>query len=279
MRIRATVAAVTGALALSAFAVPAAQAAEDPGVAALAKVPSAALGPADEQIGNTKITSVTVNGGKPVAVGTAKKKFTVTMTATDNSGIVFGSFILWHGSSFSESGLDGSIISEQEEAKCKKVSATKSTCSQTFVADPEFDLYRNSLAGGWKVWALAAAKDGDGVQKDKAKTFSLKRAARLNTNASPELVAKGRTITVTGALTRVNWETAKYGGYGSQKVQLQFLKKGTSAYQTVKTVTTDSKGALKTTVKASADGYFRYNYVGSSTTGAVVSGADFIDVK
>lgn len=29
---------------------------------------------------------------------------------------------------------------------------------------------------------------------------------------------KGKTLTVTGALTRANWESLKYGGYGSQSV-------------------------------------------------------------
>ena len=36
-------------------------------------------------------------------------------------------------------------------------------------------------------------------------------------------------------------------------------------------------GTLKTTVTASADGYFRYVFTGSATTSAVNSAADYID--
>ncbi|CAM5717141.1 Calcium-binding protein OS=Streptomyces alboniger OX=132473 GN=CP975_15560 PE=4 SV=1 [Streptomyces alboniger] len=41
----------------------------------------------------------------------------------------------------------------------------------------------------------------------------------------------------------------------------------------------DSKGNLSTTVKASADGYFRYVFAGTSTTPAVTSTSDFVDVQ
>ncbi|MFD9068723.1 calcium-binding protein, partial [Streptomyces lasiicapitis] len=64
-----------------------------------------------------------------------------------------------------------------------------------------------------------------------------------------------------------------------QPVQLQFKKKGASSYSTVKTVKSDRKGNLKTTVKASADGTFRYVFAGTSTTPAVTSAGDAIDVR
>jgi hypothetical protein len=62
-------------------------------------------------------------------------------------------------------------------------------------------------------------------------------------------------------------------------VKLQFRKKGTSTYTTVKTIKTGSAGALKTTVKATVDGYFRYSFAGTTTTPAVNAAGDFIDVK
>lgn len=92
---------------------------------------------------------------------------------------------------------------------------------------------------------------------------------------------KNKTITVTGALTRADWETHKYAGYTRQPVKLQFRKKGTSTYKTLKTlktVTTDSRGKLRTTAKATADGYFRCSFAGTSTTPAVASAADYVDV-
>ncbi|MGW2749218.1 hypothetical protein [Streptomyces sp. NPDC001450] len=99
-------------------------------------------------------------------------------------------------------------------------------------------------------------------------------------NASPEPVTKGKTLTVTGKLVRADWETpGGCHGYAGQKVLLQFRKKGTSAYATVKTVTTDGSGNLKTTVKASVDGDWRYRFAGTPTTASATAGGDFVDVR
>ncbi len=62
-------------------------------------------------------------------------------------------------------------------------------------------------------------------------------------------------------------------------MQLQFRKKSAKTYTTLKTVKTNSKGDLRTTVKASVDGYYRYVYAGNSISAAVTSAADFVDVK
>jgi hypothetical protein len=62
-------------------------------------------------------------------------------------------------------------------------------------------------------------------------------------------------------------------------VQLQFRKNGTSAYTVVKTIKTAANGDLKTTVKANVDGYFRYVFAGTATTGALGAAPDFVDVK
>ncbi|MDH6221758.1 hypothetical protein [Streptomyces pseudovenezuelae] len=39
-------------------------------------------------------------------------------------------------------------------------------------------------------------------------------------HASPDPVKKGKTLTVTGTLTRANWNTNTYAGYSGQKVKL-----------------------------------------------------------
>lgn len=277
MRIRATVAVLTGTLALSAFVVPAAQAADEPNAPKLA--PFAANAQADEVVGDTKITKVTVNGGKNIVVGTTeKKKFTVAITATDPEGIYDADALLWHGTDV-ETDIDGLLLSGEEGATCKVVDATTSTCTVNVTVDPTLDLYSNILAGKWKVSAYAIGNDGDYVNKDTVGYASIQRNSRLTTNASPEPVKKGKTITVTGALTRANWDTSKYAGYTQQSVKLQYKKKGATSYSTLKTVTSGTGGALKTTVTASADGYYRYVFAGTSTTPAVTSTSDFVDVN
>ncbi|MGW7071501.1 DUF5707 domain-containing protein [Streptomyces sp. NPDC054855] len=277
MRIRATVAVLTGTLALSALVVPAAQAADGPNDPKLA--PFAANAPADEVVGDTKITKVVVNGGKNIVVGTTeKKKFTIAVTATDPEGIYDADALLWHGSD-AETDVDGLLFSDEAGATCKVVNATTSTCTVNVTADPKLDLYSNILAGKWKVSAYAIGNDADSISKDTVGYASIQRNARLTTNASPEPVKKGKTLTVTGALTRANWDTLKYAGYTKQSVKLQYKKKGATSYSTLKTITSDSKGNLRTTVTASADGYYRYVFAGTSTTPAVTSTSDFVDVN
>ncbi|MCI3931427.1 calcium-binding protein [Streptomyces sp. AN091965] len=275
MRIRATVAAVSGALALSVLLAPAAQAAG----------PDFPVPLKDAQKGDTKITKAVVNGGKDIVVGTtAKKKFTIAVTATDAKGVAGGGGLLWHGRKFDEQNLSG-VLNPTADEKCKKLSATSATCTVTITVNPKASWDKNGLAnhmagGGWKLFAAAGGTDDDYVIRTAYKTgIHLKRAAKLTVNASPEPVKKGKTITVAGALTRANWDTGRYAGYTQQPVKLQFKKKGASAYTTLKTVKSDAKGNLKTTVKASADGTFRYVFAGTSTTPAVTSAGDAIDVR
>ncbi|MFH8518801.1 DUF5707 domain-containing protein [Streptomyces gelaticus] len=257
MRIRATVAAASGALVLSALAVPAAHAASADPV----------------------ISKVTVNGGKATVLGTtAPRTITVSVTASHASGIESGWLILWHGKDQDE-GMDGALLPNEDEATCKAASATTSTCSLTITVDPRVDLPKNVLAGSWHVLAGAEAKDGSSHYSDFAATTNVQRYSKLTVNAAPEPVKKGGTITVTGKLSRANWEDHAYHGYATQPVKLQFRKKTSSTYTTVKTIRTSSVGNLKTTVKASVDGYWRYSFAGTSTTPAVTTAGDFVDVK
>ncbi|KOV97806.1 sarcoplasmic reticulum histidine-rich calcium-binding protein [Streptomyces sp. NRRL B-1140] len=288
MRIRATVAAVTGALALSAFAVPSAQADNQaPNLASLVPstskaTPFTAASPADESLGDTKITGVTVNSGKNIVVGTTvKKSFTVSVTATDPEGVQDAFAMLWHGPDTENA--DGAIVPEsldqEQVGNCTNSSATTATCKVTLIADPNENVYSNILAGTWKVWAAAAGNDGDYVIREAYKTAKVQRASKLTVNASPEPVKKGKTITVTGKLSRANWDDNKYHGYTGQSVKLQFRKKGSDTYTTLKTIKSNSTGELKTTVTASSDGYFRYSFAGTTTTPAVNATGDFVDVQ
>ncbi|MEU5536796.1 calcium-binding protein [Streptomyces sp. NPDC020362] len=259
MRIRATVAAVSGAVALSAFAIPAAH--------------------ADEAHGDTKISNVVVNGGKPVVLGaTGSKTFSVSFTVTDNSGVKWAQAVLFHGQDLEHADSGAVANTSDKRSKCTKVSATKSTCTATYTLKAGSNLV-NKVAGTWKVWAIAQAKDNNYVQKDAVKTFQAQRQSKLTVDAAPEPVKKGKALTVTGALTRANWDAAKYSGYAGQPVKLQFRKNGSSSYTTLKTVTSDSRGNLRATTTATADGYYRFTYAGTSTTPAVSAAGDFVDVQ
>ncbi|MFJ8107428.1 hypothetical protein [Streptomyces sp. NPDC096132] len=270
MRIRALVVAATGAVALSAFAVPAAQAA-----------PAATT---------YTFSSVKVNSGKPIVVGSTAKvtvsaSYTVTGSVDLDPDTTLTIPVLYRGTTLSENTPDKDVLVGDEPGTCTSASAKVLKCTAKIQlrpksTDEEFADLTNAQAGSWKIGAVAASlSDDNPVIKSNLGTAKVQRKATLTTNATPEPVKKGKTITVTGKLARANWDTNKYAGYASQSVKLQFKKKGSSTYTTVKTIRTSSTGTLKTTVKASADGYFRYVFAGTTTTSAVNSAADFIDVR
>jgi excalibur calcium-binding domain-containing protein len=98
----------------------------------------------------------------------------------------------------------------------------------------------------------------------------VKAAVALTANASPESVVKGKKITVAGTIRR-NGKKVKV------TTALQFRADG-GDYVKVKSVESSSKGALKTTVKASRSGSFRYGYAGNATTEPGTSSGDHIVV-
>lgn len=284
MRIRTTVAAVSGGLVLAALAVPVAQAEggglHKPTAAERFGVSRAAMSAADDEVEPPVVSNVKVNGGKAVVLGTTgRKTFDVSLTASHSAGIEDAYIDLWHGRDSAH--IDGVFAPNEQNATCTPVSTTTSNCKLTITIDVGRELYMNSLAGTWHVSAAAIAADeaGSDYWNDFYGTHKIQRLSKLTANASPEPVKKGKTITVTGKLTRANWETRKYAGYTSQPVKLQFRKKDSDTYTTLKTVKTNNKGDLKTTVKATVDGFFRWSFAGTSTTPAVNAAGDFIDVK
>ncbi|GGR90880.1 hypothetical protein GCM10010269_32530 [Streptomyces humidus] len=266
MRIRALLVATTGAVALSALAVPAAQAAP--------------AGPA------VTFSGVQVNGGKNVVVGpTTKVTVPASYTVTKAAGLNANSFVtfpvLYRGTTLNESTPDDHVWIGDEPGTCTASSPTVLKCTATLQFRPkstEFADLTNAVAGTWKIGAAAINADGL-TTKTNAGTIQVQRQAKLTVDAAPEPVKKGKVITVTGALTRANWDTNRYAGYSGQSVKLQFRKKGSSTYSTVKTVKSSATGGLKTTVTASVDGYYRFVFAGTSTTPAVSAAGDFVDVK
>ncbi|MFD6417307.1 hypothetical protein [Streptomyces sp. NPDC060194] len=313
MRIRATVAAVTGALALSAFAVPAAQADDSAARETVAEIaakrdyaPKADAAPnksarAAAPSLDVTYSKVVVNGGKPIAVGTTNHVSVKTSwTVTHDAGLDLVSYdsryindlILYRGSSFDYA---QNVLFGDEAPTCTSVSATVTNCKGTIDIKPKYDedsegfwtdFVGNEDAATWKSAGIVVdleeftGEDDQGfAYKDSLPGTKLQRFSKQTVNASPEPVTKGRTITVTGKLSRANWDTFKYAGYTNQPVKLEFRKKGSTAYSYVKTVKTNSTGNLTTTVKASTDGYWRWNFAGTSTTPAVKAAGDYVDVR
>ncbi|MGY4986693.1 DUF5707 domain-containing protein [Streptomyces nigrescens] len=135
MHKRTTMAAVASALALSAFAVPGAA-------------------QADEVVGDTTM-KVVVNGGSDIVLGTTKTKtFTMTVTATDDSGIKedYNVPSLWHGPGQKmPDDPHGFVVPDNGTGDCVAHSATTTTCTFTLTMNPRIDTQDNTTAGIWKV--------------------------------------------------------------------------------------------------------------------------------
>ncbi|WP_210589037.1 hypothetical protein [Streptomyces sp. GESEQ-35] len=279
MRIRATLAAVTGALALSALAVPAAQAADAPGKLPLSSAGSTAT--AAEL--DVTFSNMNVNKGKSIVVGTtAQVAVPVTYTLThaadlDTSADNFASGPLIYRGTSVESATN--ILISDDPGTCTAASSTVLNCSAVIYIRPADADLSSSEAGTWKAGGLAITADEDTKWQGDLGTRKVLRTAKLTVNASPEPVKKGKTITVTGKLTRANWDTNTYAGYSSQSVVLQFRKKGTTNYTNVKGIKSTSTGALKTTVTASTDGYYRFTFAGTATTAPATVAGDYVDVQ
>lgn len=224
-----------------------------------------------------KVLSAQINGGKDIVIGTTTKAISATVTATAPSGIKDASLVLFHGTDLDTDRYDGVLNQTSDHATCQKVDATTSTCKLAINGNPT--LLKNATAGTWKTYIAVVAKDGSWAAVDPYSSVRVQRRSVLTVNASPEPVAKGRTITVAGKLSRASWwDDLAYHGYAAQPVRLQFRKAGTTTYTTVKTIRGDSSGNLRTTVKASADGYWRYSFAGTTTTPAVNAAGDYVDV-
>ena len=313
MHIRATVAAVSGALALSAFVVPAAHAADSASSysADAAKVLEAAhSASAQSASGKTAFTATTATDAVPYALNVTFSNLKVgsaIKVGTTNDVAVPVTYTLTHGSDVDITASDffsspeiykgsydspDNLLMGDNPATCTVTSSTTASCKGDVDIHPADGDLLNSDAGTWSAGAFAIAYNG---QDPESSTFDLtkvgyaeqgglgttkvQRYSKLTVNATPEPVYKGKTLTATGKLTRANWETNTYKGFTNQPVKLQFRKAGTSTYTTIKTVYSDSYGNVKATTTANYDGYWRFSFAGTTTTPAVSATGDYVDVK
>ncbi|MFI6355820.1 hypothetical protein ACIBJF_24815 [Streptomyces sp. NPDC050743] len=276
MRIRATVAAVSGALALTALAVPAAQAVTDSGAPYTL---------------NASFSNVSI--AKSIKVGTTNEvtvAYSYTLTHGTDVNIAAKDFytdaFLYHGT-YSDTAPE---LYGDDSATCTATSSTTATCKGSVNIYPADGDLKNAWAGSWSVAAEAIAFNGqDPNNPDMSKvgfkdqsglgTSLVQRYSKLTTTVSSTSVYKGKSVTVSGKLTRADWEHHTYNNFGGQPVKLQFRKAGTSTYTTIKTVTTDSYGNAKTTATVNSSGYWRYSFAGVSTTPAVSATGVYVGAK
>ncbi|MGY4981771.1 hypothetical protein ACWCYL_32305 [Streptomyces sp. 900105755] len=246
---------------------------------AAALVLTTATGAHAEGRGDIRVVKTVVNGGGNVIVGTSKTiRYPIDITVKDNSGVKKLTDVF----TFNKTNAY-TFATWDDNSSCTKKSATTSVCRATMTIDPAWipdsdTIDTNRVAGVWRVDATVKANDGDYWISDDIAEYKVKRATRLTTVIAPENVTKGAKATVTGKLSRANWEDLKYHGFAGQQVKLQFRKKGAAHYSTVKTATTDGAGKLSTKVTVTSAGSWRWYFPGTTTTSLKVSAGDVLDL-
>ncbi|MEU1467559.1 hypothetical protein ABZ434_04990 [Streptomyces sp. NPDC005761] len=236
------------------------------------------------------VSRIVINGGKPVVVGTSDVKeppvtFRITLPSGYSTSDPFAydaEPFLYHDTT-PKAGADGGGL-YMGGYTCYETSSRIADCEGSLRIDPYYRIDSNNDATTWTTGVVARLFKSNGQLKAEEYTSTsgrvqIKRWAKATVNASPEPVTKGKTLTVTGTLTRADWVKHKYTAVAAGLAHLQFCKKGSAVYTTVKSVRSGSTGALRTTVKASADGYWRWSFGGWDTTGSAVSTADYVDVR
>ena len=224
-------------------------------------VPSLAI---KQSHGDTRITGVMVNGGRPIVLGpTGKVDFGFSITAEDDSGI----------SSVDGVGLWGSNYGalRSSAVHCTAKSSTVSVCTGTSSVDVAQQQIFDNMAGTWYVQATAHGRDGDRSTETKAGSFSILKAGRLSSFGSPQTAAEGETISISGLLERPEWKTQEWVPSPDQQIRLEFCARGCTTPETVATVTSDSEGQFTAKVRADRTGTYTWSYPGKDWAQAVSS--------
>lgn len=276
MRKLAIGAALSGALTLTGLAAPLASAADAPALT---------------------FSNVTVNKGKAIVAGTSGTvSVPVTYSLTRPKDLVIDQMkdmalvTLYRGTLRA---LENEV-GPMDPPRCTTAVTTDTTvtenCFETITIEPRYDLFEAADAGTWKAAGVFFHNDGtatDDYMHHEADitmwgslgTAQVKRAAKLTADATPEPAVAGRYLTVKGKLTRANWVNDTFAGYQGQAVALQFRADGTTAYKTLKTITSGTAGALSTTTKATKSGYYRFVSTGNAVTGSAVAPGDHVTVN
>jgi len=118
----------------------------------------------DEKSRPLAVMGTVVNGGRPIAVGTGPREFTVRFVARGGLAIAGAAVYLYHGS---YAAPDGIILSGGWPPTCTAgrldPSTFVSSCTETFVVDPRLSFGPNGLPGDWKVAVRAFDAGGQSL--------------------------------------------------------------------------------------------------------------------
>lgn len=122
------------------------------------------------------------------------------------------------------------------------------------------------------VWTLQVRADGGTASKE----FQVHWPTDLDFDATPDVVGKGGSVKLSGALTYRNGDGPH--AYGGQKVHIAFKPAGGS-YARVASVTTDGGGRFSLDRQATESGWWRAEFDGATDAEPATSDSDRVDVK
>lgn len=96
-------------------------------------------------------------------------------------------------------------------------------------------------------------------------------------NASPEPVAKGHTVTVTGTLKE--YRSGAWRAFAHRSIGLYFSARGAKTFSYVTGGTTDAHGNVRLRGTATKDGYWSLHYFGDTTHFDSGGTPDYVDVR
>ncbi|QDY77452.1 hypothetical protein [Streptomyces qinzhouensis] len=242
-------------------------------VAALLLTVLAAPGARADHFPPPSFADVAVNKERDVVLGLGRAGIRTTFTLYAPLGTSGVDARMWRGSSYARPDLSFGFA---ELLNCR---GPVEECATSLTL--HFKQVRNKHAGAWNLSLTAGNYDHpeQPTVVPQAARFGLFRNATLTVNATPEPVRKGNTITVKGGLRIADWDRGRYAGSPGKEVRLEFRAPNADQYQLVKRVPTDRYGNVTARVKAGADGYWRWRYLGSTTTASVTTYGDFVDVR
>lgn len=243
--------------------------------------------------------NMTINNGNAIRVGATKQVTApVTFTMTHGDDVDPWSDDFYVDPYIYKGSFDApeNILFGDDYAYCTPAGANTADCEGTIDIRPDYgnceggDLI-NSDAGAWTGGAYAIDFNGEDpsdpnwsvenvgwADQGNLQSTAVLRYAKMTGNAGPEPISKGATLTMTGKLTRANWETHTYKPYTGKTIKFQFKKSGYDSYATLNALTTDAYGNVKTSAKANYDGNWRLKFYGSSTSNEAKI-VDYVDVQ
>ncbi|MFB9365392.1 hypothetical protein ACWCYY_25875 [Kitasatospora sp. NPDC001664] len=217
----------------------------------------------DASRGDTTVTSVSVNDGRPIVLGAAEgAAVPLVLTARDGSGIAsVGPIGVW-GPRYGVLGVS--------PLECT-AEGTATTCRGTVTVRPTRREIFDDEAGTWFVDLKVRARDGDRYVNQTAGGFSIKQATRLDLGGVTGRAAPGEELKVTGRLERASWQDQRYHAYPGGLVRLQFRAAWSDVWTTVAEAYAQADGTVGATVPAAESGAFQWYYPGDAWVGEALS--------